>query len=84
MHTRRQAAGRTALADELHTRYGQALFGRRDFDSAMAHFGMCSAANPVLLLALFPSLAPRALLAPLLPSVAGAHARRARLTACQA
>ncbi len=66
-----QAGARTALADGLHMRYGHALFAARDYDGAMAHFGMCSAASPVVLLRLFPSLAPPALLQPLAPAVAG-------------
>jgi hypothetical protein len=37
-----------------------------------AQFGMCSSANPVVLLRLFPSLAPEALLSPVLHLFAGA------------
>ncbi|KAK9844012.1 hypothetical protein WJX81_001849 [Elliptochloris bilobata] len=59
---------RTRLVDMLHTRYAHALFGAGDYDGAFAHFGMCSAASPLVLLRLFPSLAPPALLADLGPS----------------
>lgn len=55
---------RAALEDDLHIRYGQQLFGGGAYEEAMAHFGMCSSANPVVLLRMFPSLAPGALLKP--------------------
>ena len=55
----------------LHTRYAHALFGGGDYDGAFAHFGMCSAASPLVLLRLFPSLAPPALLAGLGSGAAG-------------
>lgn len=56
----------------LHTQYGHHLFAKGDFEEALAHFGMCSHANPVVLLRLFPSLVSRQLLDPLLPTVSGA------------
>jgi len=61
-----QTAARAVLEDDLHIRYGQQLFGGGTYEEAMAHFGMCSSANPVVLLRLFPSLAPDALLKPVL------------------
>lgn len=66
-----QIEERRALQDELHTRYGYRLFAEGDFDDAMAHFGMCSNANPLVLLNLFPSLAPPQLLLPLEETIAG-------------
>ena len=51
----------------MHMRFGVHLFGDGDYDGAMAHFGMCSRATPVLLLKLFPSLVPTALMDPVAP-----------------
>ena len=65
------AAERTELGDMLHTRYAHQLFAASDYDGAFAHFGMCSAASPLVLLRLFPSLAPPVLLEDLGPSTAG-------------
>lgn len=65
------AAERTELGDMLHTRYAHQLFAAGDYDGAFVHFGMCSAASPLVLLRLFPSLAPPALLEDLGPSTAG-------------
>ncbi|KAK9829459.1 hypothetical protein WJX72_005979 [[Myrmecia] bisecta] len=59
-----QTAGRAELEDALHTRYGHHLFAHGEFDEAMAHFGMCSYANPLMLLSLFPSLAAPKMLEP--------------------
>ncbi|BDA43540.1 Vam6/Vps39-like protein [Coccomyxa sp. Obi] len=59
------------LSDTLHVRYGHHLFAHGEYDEAMAHFGMCSSASPVVLLRLFPSLASPAMLEPLLPSISG-------------
>lgn len=63
---------RAELESELHMRVGIQLFADGDYDEAMAHVGMCSSATPVLLLSLFPSLAPRALLEPVTPCFPGA------------
>jgi len=68
-----QAEERAELESEMHMRFGVHLFGEGDYDGAMAHFGMCSAATPVLLLKLFPSLAPTALMEPIAPCFPGAH-----------
>ena len=57
----------------MHMRFGVHLFGEGDYDGAMAHFGMCSRATPVLLLKLFPSLAPTALMEPIAHCFPGAH-----------
>jgi hypothetical protein len=67
-----QAAERAALGDELHVRYGYRLFADDEVEQALAQFGMCSASNPLVLLRLFPSLAPRRLLAPVAPLFSGA------------
>ncbi len=68
-----QAEERAELESEMHMRFGVHLFGEGDYDGAMAHFGMCSTATPVLLLKLFPSLAPTALMEPIAPCFPGAH-----------
>ena len=68
-----QAEERTELESEMHMRFGVHLFGEGDYDGAMAHFGMCSRATPVLLLKLFPSLAPTALMEPIAPCFPGAR-----------
>lgn len=57
-------------------RLGIQLFAEGDYDEAMAHVGMCSRATPVLLLSLFPSLAPRALLEPVTPCFPGVWGSR--------
>ena len=57
-------------------RVGIQLFAEGDYDEAMSHVGMCSRATPLLLLSLFPSLAPRALLEPVIPCFAGTHSQR--------
>lgn len=62
---------RRRLNDRLHRRYGHAQFAAGEYEEAMAHFGMCSDASPVVLLRLFPSLAAPEALEPLLPSRAG-------------
>ena len=74
-----QAAERGELESEMHMRFGVHLFGEGDYDGAMAHFGMCSAATPVLLLKLFPSLAPTALMEPIAPCFPGAPSAFLRL-----
>ncbi len=66
-----QAEARRTLNDTLHIQYGHHLFASKEYDEAMAHFGMCSSASPVVLLRLFPSLASPAMLEPLLHTVAG-------------
>jgi len=66
------AAERAELADMLHMRYAHQLFAAGDHDGAFAHFGMVSAASPLVLLRLFPSLAPRALLESVRPNTRGA------------
>ncbi len=66
------AAERMELADMLHMRYAHQLFAAGDHDGAFAHFGMVSAASPLVLLRLFPSLAPRALLESVRPGARGA------------
>lgn len=63
------------LESELHMRVGIQLFAEGDYDEAMAHVGMCSSGTPVLLLSLFPSLAPRALLQPVTLCFPGATHR---------
>ena len=64
----------------MHMRFGVHLFGDGDYDGAMAHFGMCSRATPVLLLKLFPSLAPTALMDPVAPCFPGTIAHTTTLT----
>ena len=59
------------LNDRLHIRYGHQLYGQGEFEEALGHLSMVSYPNPVILLRLFPSLAPETLLQPLLPSIAG-------------
>lgn len=66
-----QAEERREVQNELHTRYGYCLFAEGEFDDAMAHFGMCSNANPLVLLHLFPSLAAPRLLQPLEETISG-------------
>lgn len=66
-----QAAERTALTDDLHIQYGHHLFGQGDFEGAFSQLALCSYANPVILLRLFPSLTSEALLESLIPSLAG-------------
>lgn len=79
MHQGVGAGERTELVDMLHTRYAHALFGAGDYDGAFAHFGMCSAASPLVLLRLFPTLAPPALLAGLGSGAAGDNWEHAHL-----
>lgn len=55
----------------MHTRLGYQLFAESEFDEAMAHFGMCSDASPVVLLHLFPSLAPPHLIQALEGTISG-------------
>lgn len=59
------------MLNALRIRYGHRLFAEEEFDEAMAYFGMCSNASPLVLLNLFPSLAPSALLEPLKDTIAG-------------
>ena len=59
------------LLNALRIRYGHRLFADGDFDEAMAYFGMCSNASPLVLLNLFPSLAPPPLLEPLQKTISG-------------
>ena len=66
-----QAREQKALTDSLHIQYGHHLFDQGDHEGAYSHFAMCSYANPVILLKLFPSLASETLIASLLPSLAG-------------
>ena len=66
-----QEQDRREVLNALRIRYGHRLFAEGDFDEAMAYFGMCSNASPLVLLNLFPSLAPPALLGPLQGTVAG-------------
>lgn len=66
-----QAEERAEVSNALHTRYGHRLYAEGEFDEAMAHFGMCTDANPMVLLRLFPSLAPPSLLEPLQDTIAG-------------
>lgn len=66
-----QAVERRDTVDMLRIRLGHQEFAQGDFGEAMAQFGMCSDANPVLLLNLFPSLASQQLLEPLQATVQG-------------
>ena len=67
---------RAELESELHVRVGIQLFSEGDYEEAMGHVGMCSRSTPVLLLTLFPSLAPRALLEPVTSCFPGVAASR--------
>ena len=67
-----QEEERRKLNDQLHRRYGHSQFASGEYEEAMAHFGMCSDASPVVLLRLFPSLASSKTLEPLLPDAPGA------------
>ena len=62
---------KTDVLNALRIRFGHRLFAEGDFDEAMAYFGMCSNASPLVLLNLFPSLAPPALLEPLQNTISG-------------
>jgi len=66
-----QVEERKALNDQLHRRYGHSQFVSGEYEEAMAHFGMCSDASPMVLLRLFPSLVSPKTLAPLLPDTPG-------------
>ena len=66
-----QVEERRRLNDQLHRRYGHAQFAGGEYEEAMAHFGMCSDASPVVLLRLFPSLVSPETLEPLIPSAPG-------------
>lgn len=66
-----QQAEKVEVLNALRIRYGHRLFAEGDFDQAMANFGMCSNASPLVLLNLFPSLAPPGLLEPLQSTIAG-------------
>ena len=66
-----QVEERRRLNDQLHRRYGHAQFAGGEYEEAMAHFGMCSDASPVVLLRLFPSLVSLETLEPLIPSAPG-------------
>ncbi len=63
---------KTDVLNALRIRFGHRLFAEGDYDEAMAYFGMCSNASPLVLLNLFPSLAPPTLLEPLQKTIAGA------------
>lgn len=63
---------KTEVLNALRIRFGHRLFAEGDFDEAMAYFGMCSNASPLVLLNLFPSLAPPTLLEPLQNTISGA------------
>ncbi len=62
---------RRILNDQLHRRYGHSQFASGEYEEAMAHFGMCSDASPVVLLRLFPSLVSSETLKPMLPDTPG-------------
>ena len=66
-----QVEERRSLNDQLHRRYGFSQFSNGEYEEAMAHFGMCSDASPVVLLRLFPSLVSPETLKPLLPDTPG-------------
>ena len=66
-----QVEERRQLNDQLHRRYGHAQFAGGEYEEAMAHFGMCSDASPIVLLRLFPSLVSPETLEPLIPSAPG-------------
>ena len=66
-----QVEERRELNDQLHRRYGHCQFSNGEYEEAMAHFGMCSDASPVVLLRLFPSLVSPETLQPLLPDTSG-------------
>ena len=66
-----QVEERRRLNDQLHRRYGHAQFAGGEYEEAMAHFGMCSDASPVVLLRLFPSLVSPETLEPLIPGAPG-------------
>ena len=66
-----QVEERRRLNDRLHRRYGHAQFAGGEYEQAMAHFGMCSDASPVVLLRLFPSLVSPETVEPLIPSAPG-------------
>ena len=68
-----QVEERRSLNDQLHRRYGFSQFSNGEYEEAMAHFGMCSDASPVVLLRLFPSLVSLETLKPLLPDTPGTY-----------
>ena len=71
------------MSNALHTRYGHRLYAEGEFDEAMAHFGMCTDANPMVLLRLFPSLVPPSLLEPLQDTIAGWCPLTSSLLSCR-
>lgn len=70
-HALLQVEERKRLNDQLHRRYGYCQFLGGEYEEAMAHFGMCSDASPVVLLRLFPSLVSPEALKPLLRDTPG-------------
>ena len=80
-----QVEERRRLNDQLHRRYGHAQFAGGEYEEAMAHFGMCSDASPVVLLRLFPSLVSPETLEPLIPSAPGMpHVNTRQIPVCVA
>ena len=66
-------AEQRAILDSIHTAFGCALCGQGEVEEGLAHLALDSRASPVLLLRLFPDLAPAALLEPLLPGARAGH-----------
>ncbi len=80
-----QGDERRRLGDQLHRRYVHAQFACGGYEEAMAHFGMCSDASPIVLLRLFPSLVSPETLEPLIPSAPGTpHAHTKDISWCLA
>ena len=80
-----QVEERRRLNDQLHRRYGHAQFAGGEYEEAMAHFGMCSDASPIVLLRLFPSLVSPETLEPLIPDASGSpHVNAEKISWCLA